>query len=136
MCLEGKFKMIKVFHKKNNASSIISLDDLCKELISKYLLSSVLENYDLVALVYTDELDIAKNKTTHIKVNWWDNDNVDSDEEIGLLVNARSTAVGDVLLTLKGAFEVVKDGYKSIPEFPISFFDLELGKIDFGKVAI
>ena len=50
------------------------------------------EEYELVAIVDTDDLEVAFHHTNHIDAEWWEN------EDVTCLKKTRSTSVGDVAI--------------------------------------
>lgn len=106
--------MIFVFHLINNAESTIDLEALS---LPKLILFSQnnCERYCFVASVDTDNFAFAKQLTTHINCNWWDNKEVKSKESIGLYENARATSTGDVFVKDNCWWVVTKNGFEKMP---------------------
>lgn len=106
--------MIKVFHAKQNV--LLALAGIAS---GPALATVVMEHpaeYSYVAQVAADELKTAKELTTHVTQNWWDNDSVESEESIGMTCNARSTAPGDVLVQDSDAYVVTAVGFEKLPQ--------------------
>lgn len=59
------------------------------------------DDYDLVAIVDTDDLEIAFRDTNHIDCEWWENSNVT------LIKKSRSTSVGDVAVEVRGDYSQI-----------------------------
>lgn len=109
--------MIKVFHVKEQ--QLITDEQQMKQVIKD------ISNYECVAQVETSSAEEAKELTTHITCNWWDNDGVESDERIGLTRNARSTGPGDILVTEDQVLLITNSGFESLPEEDGKYYALK-----------
>lgn len=106
--------MIKVFHAKQNIILALAGIVAGQEYVS--VAKDHPAEYSYVAQVESTELEAARQLTTHVDKNWWDNDCVQSEESIGMTCNARSTAPGDVLVQDSEAFVVTVAGFEKLPQ--------------------
>lgn len=105
--------MIHVFHASAALVTVMQPHMVNDESLKSFILENK-NDFSHVAQVKADTLDKAKALTTHVDNNWWENDSVESNESIGLTVNARSTGSGDLLISDGKAFLVTANGYKQV----------------------
>lgn len=86
--------MIKVYHAKNPTFGLTE--------------QSFPQDYELVAYVMTENLNVAFEKTNHISQAWWENAGVRCMKE------ARSTSMGDVMEADGRLFRCEAVGWKEI----------------------
>jgi hypothetical protein len=112
--------MIHVFHAKQSLGLALASIIGPSEAIA--IAQENPAEYSHVANVKAFQLVEAKELTTHVQQNWWDNVGVESDESIGLTCNARSTGPGDVLVKGSNAYVVTKDGFEELKGDSASYY--------------
>lgn len=107
--------MARIYHSKNTRDSsfypdadIFGRDDAIAAFCTT-------DQYELVALVDTDDLDLAYQLTNHIDQPWTQNSGVTA-----LTDRPRSTMIGDIIINSDGAFVVAGVGFESLGRSDIS----------------